>query len=59
MVLTGYTVINQFDVNVTYDIHIRPQYQKILESLKKGQKMRPQDFIKSHIGQFGSTKTKK
>ncbi len=57
MTLTEYTVICKFDVNTAYDIHVRPQYQKILESLKIGQKLQPVNFIKSHIGQFGNTKT--
>ena len=57
MTLTEYTVICKFDADVVYDIHVRPQHQKILGSLELGQKLQPVNFIKSHVGQFGNTKT--
>ena len=59
MTLTEYTVINQFDANANYDLHVRPQFKKILQSLKKDENIRPQDFIKSHMGQFGNTKNQR
>jgi hypothetical protein len=54
MVQRFYLVKEEFNLAKEYGIKIRPQYAKCLASLKKGQKINPQEFVKSHLNEFTS-----
>lgn len=52
MVQTLVEVIEEFDPVKDYGIEIRKQYRMCLSVLKKGQKINPNEFIKSNLNRF-------
>lgn len=45
-------VIEEFDPTKDYGIEIRKQYRMCLSSLKKGQKINPNEFIRNNLNKF-------
>ena len=49
MVQNFLRVVEDFDPNKNYEIKIRPQYARILASLKKGETVNPKEFIEKTL----------